>query len=69
MAGLIGAGLSGQLDLDIQVLAPFTLVVLIGGLLGSRYGADIAPQQLVRKLLVAVLVIAAVKRLLEIILV
>jgi hypothetical protein len=67
MAGLVGAGLSRQLDLDIQVLAPFTLVVLIGGLLGSRYGADIAPQQLVRKLLVAVLVIAAVKRLLEII--
>jgi uncharacterized membrane protein YfcA len=66
-ASLVGAGLSGQLDVDLSALAPFVAVVLVGGLVGSRYGAEVAPQQLVRKLLVAVLVIAAAKRLLGLI--
>lgn len=67
IASLIGAGLSGQLDLDIGVLAPFSFVVLIGGMVGANYGAEVAPQQLVRKLLVVVLTIAAAKRLLGLI--
>jgi uncharacterized membrane protein YfcA len=47
------------------VLFPFVSAVLIGGFIGSRYGAEIAPQQMVRKLLVIVLVVAAVRRVVE----
>jgi uncharacterized membrane protein YfcA len=60
-AGLCGAALSGQLNLDVSVLLPFAVVVLIGGFLGSRYGAT-APQQIIRKILVVVLIIAAARR-------
>ena len=65
LAGLGGAGLSGQLTLEWGVLFPFVSAVLIGGFIGSRYGAEIAPQQMVRKLLVIVLVVAAVRRVVE----
>ncbi len=63
-AGLFGAGLSGQLTLDSSVLLPFVGVVLIGGFIGSRYGAVIAPQWMIRRLLVLVLMGAAVRLLL-----
>jgi uncharacterized membrane protein YfcA len=66
-ASIAGAGLSGQLELDLVTLLPFAGVVLVGGFVGSRYGADIAPQQIVRKLLVGVLIIAALRRLLGIV--
>ena len=65
LAGLGGATLSGQLTLEMGVLFPFVSAVLVGGFIGSRYGAEIAPQQMVRKLLVIVLVVAAAKRVVE----
>ena len=65
LAGLGGAALSGQLILEMGVLFPFVGAVLIGGFIGSRYGAEVAPQQMVRKLLVMVLIVAATKRFYE----
>ena len=65
LAGLGGATLSGQLVLEWSVLFPFVAAVLVGGFIGSRYGAEIAPHQMVRKLLVVVLVVAAARRVLE----
>ena len=62
LASLSGAALSNQMVLDFETLLPFIFAVLIGGFLGSRYGADVAPQYLIRKLLVIVLVVASVKR-------
>ena len=62
-AGLGGAAMSGQLDLDVGVLLPFSIVVLIGGFVGSKFGS-IAPQQIIRKILVGVLIIAAARRVL-----
>ena len=65
LAGLGGAALSEQLVLDFEVLLPFAGAVLVGGFMGSRYGAEIAPQHVVRRLLVVVLLMAAAKRILE----
>ena len=65
LAGLGGATLSGQLTLEWGVLFPFVAAVLVGGFIGSRYGAEVAPQQMVRKLLVMVLIVAATKRFYE----
>ena len=67
LASLGGVILSNQLVLDIGVLIPFVIAVLIGGFLGSRYGAEIAPQLVVRRLLVVVLLLASAKRLFELI--
>jgi len=66
LAGLSGAALSNQLAIDLEVLLPFAGAVLVGGFIGSRYGAEIAPQHMIRQLLVVVLVFAAAKRLFEI---
>jgi hypothetical protein len=63
MSGLIGAGFSGQLNIDLDVLAPFVLAVLLGGFIGSKYGSQIAPQSGIRYLLISVLLIASIKRL------
>jgi len=65
-AGLFGASISNQLDIDFNILFPFIVVVLIGGFIGSKFGT-IAKQSLVRMLLVLVLMIAAGKRIIEII--
>ena len=65
LAGLSGATLSGQLVFDVDTLLPFVAAVLVGGFVGSRYGADIAPQIVVRRLLIVVLVLAAMKRIVE----
>ena len=65
LAGLGGAALSNQLVIDLEVLLPFAGAVLVGGFVGSRYGAEIAPQHVVRRLLVVVLLMAAAKRILE----
>ena len=64
-AGLVGSVLSGQLVLEVNALIWFLSAVLVGGIFGSRYGAYFASQNVVRKILVVVLVIAALKRLLE----
>ncbi|MDP6889001.1 MAG: sulfite exporter TauE/SafE family protein [Candidatus Thalassarchaeaceae archaeon] len=65
LAGLVGAALSDQLDLELGVLAPFAFAVLVGGFIGSRYGAGVAPQQMVRRLLIIVLIVAAARRVVE----
>ncbi len=62
-AGLVGSSLSGQWVVDPVTLAPFAGAVLVGGFVGSRYGADFAPQQTVRLVLVVVLLLAAARRL------
>ena len=56
--------MSEQLDLDVTTLLPFAAAVLIGGVVGSRYGSEIAPQLTVRRLLVVVLIVAAARRVL-----
>ena len=61
-ASLGGAALSNQMVLDVETLLPFVFAVLIGGFIGSRFGAEIAPQYLIRKLLVVVLLVASVNR-------
>ena len=68
LAGLGGATLSNQLVIDLEVLLPFAGAVLVGGFVGSRYGAEIAPQHMIRRLLVIVLLIAAAKRILDLVL-
>ena len=67
-AGLLGATASNQLVLEPQTLLPFIAAVLFGGFFGSRYGSQYAKQATVRNLLVAVLLLASVKRISEFIL-
>tara|TARA_B100000767_G_scaffold100679_1_gene96619 strand:- start:912 stop:1679 length:768 start_codon:yes stop_codon:yes gene_type:complete len=64
-SGLLGAAASNQLVLETQTLLPFILAVLLGGLIGSRYGSIHAKQSTVRNLLVGVLLLASVKRISE----
>ena len=45
----------------------FSLIVLIGGFIGSSYGSKIAPQSTIKKILVVVLLFAAAKRIIELI--
>ncbi len=66
LAGLVGSFASNQMQLEVQLLIPFIAAVLLGGLIGSRYGSVMAPESKVRRLLVLVLIIAATKRLFEI---
>lgn len=63
-AGIAGAALSEQLDLDTTTLLPFAVAVLMGGVIGSRFGSEIAPQLAIRRLLVVVLIVAAARRVL-----
>ena len=64
-AGLIGNSISGQLEIEIGVLLPFAVAVILGGLVGSRMGSNVFSQQTVRRVLVSVLVLAALKRILD----
>ena len=63
LAGLIGVGLSGQINLDIDLLGSFGVAVMLGGMLGSRYGSEVSSQNGIRGLLVLVLCAAAARRL------
>ena len=63
LAGLIGVGLSGQINLDIDLLGSFGIAVMLGGMLGSRYGSEVSSQNGIRGLLVLVLCAAAARRL------
>jgi len=63
LAGLIGSGVSGQIGLDFDLLGLFGGVVMLGGLLGSRYGSVVSSQSGIRGLLVLVLCVAALRRL------
>ncbi|MDP6986149.1 MAG: sulfite exporter TauE/SafE family protein [Candidatus Thalassarchaeaceae archaeon] len=62
LAGLAGAGLSGRLEIDLGLLFPFSLAVLLGGLIGSRHGSQVSSQTSIRGLLVVILIVAAVRR-------
>jgi len=64
LAGLVGVGLSGRVGLDLDLLGSFGVVVMLGGMLGSRYGSKISSQDGIRGLLVLVLCAAAARRLL-----
>lgn len=66
-AGIIGAGISGQLVIEFDTLIPFSFVVILGGVLGSRFGSVYAPEITIRRLLVIVLIFAATKRVIELI--
>jgi uncharacterized membrane protein YfcA len=50
-----------------ELIIPAIPMVIIGGLFGSKLGAASANQSLVRKILVAVLLLAAVKRLADLV--
>jgi len=62
LSGLVGSSLSGGFGIELDLFAPFAGAVLVGGLLGSRHGSKISTQIGIRRLLVAVLLIAAAKR-------
>jgi len=64
-AGLIGSSISGQNVIEFDVLIPFSIAVLIGGYIGSRYGSEKFSQITVRKVLVCVLLLAAIKRVVD----
>ena len=53
---------------DFEILIPFSIVVVLGGLIGSRLGAVNAHEITIRRLLVVVLILAAMKRVIELIL-
>ena len=67
LAGLIGVGLAGRLDLDHGLLFTFAIAVLLGGVIGSRYGSRVSSQDGIRLILAIVLLLAAAKRVLEVI--
>ena len=62
LSGLVGMGISSQLDFDWSLLALLVSAIIIGGSIGALYGAKYAEQGLVRKILAIVLIIAAMKR-------
>ena len=64
-AGLIGSSVSGQLVIDFGVLTPFAIAVLIGGYLGSKFGSEKFSQNTVKMTLVSVMLIAAIRQILE----
>ena len=64
-AGLIGSSISGQNVIEIEVLVPFAIAVLIGGYVGSKFGSERFSQTTVRNLLVSVMLIAAIRQILE----
>ena len=65
LSGLVGSTISGQLALDVSTLIPFAVAVLIGGYVGSKYGSERLSQNSIRNMLVAVMLIAAVRQILE----
>ncbi|DAC30055.1 MAG TPA: sulfite exporter TauE/SafE family protein [Candidatus Poseidoniales archaeon] len=65
--GLIGSSVSEGFGVEFSDLAPFAVAVLVGGFLGSRYGAGFAPENRVRAFLIVVLVIASARRVLGIV--
>lgn len=64
-SGLAGSTISGQLTLDVSTLIPFSIAVLIGGYIGSKYGSEKLSQNSVRKMLVAVMLFAAIRQILD----
>ena len=64
-AGLVGNSISGQLEIEFVVLLPFAVAVILGGLIGSRVGSKVFSQIIVRRMLVSVLILAALKRIID----
>ena len=64
-SGLVGSTVSGQLSLDISTLIPFTVAVFIGGYIGSKFGSERFSQNSIRNMLVAVMLIAAIRQILD----
>ena len=64
-SGLVGASVSGHLMIDWGLLPYFLSVVLVGGFIGSIYGAGVANQVTIKKILVVLLLFAAMKRIIE----
>ena len=64
-SGLIGSSISGQNVIEFDVLIPFAIAVLIGGYLGSKFGSERFSQKTVRRVLVCVLLLAAIKRVVD----
>ena len=62
MAGLAGMAATHQFQVDGSLLGPFAIAVGLGGLAGARLGARNASETTVRRLLAAVLVVAATRR-------
>ena len=62
LSGLIGMGVSSQLDFDWSLLVLLVSAIIIGGSIGALYGAKYAEQRVVRRILAIVLIIAAMKR-------
>ena len=62
--GMVGSTIAEGILLDLGAVLPFSLAVLTGGLLGSRYGSSMASERGIRAILSAVLLIAASKRIL-----
>ena len=67
LSGLIGSTFAGNLDIDLEIIPYFIGSVLLGGLIGSYYGSKIANEYSVKKILVVVLIIAGLKRMIELI--
>ena len=66
-AGLIGSSISGQNVIEFDVLIPFAIAVLVGGYFGSKFGSERFSQKIVQNMLVSVMLIAAVRQILELI--
>ena len=66
-SGLVGSTVSGQLALDVSTLIPFSIAVLIGGYIGSKFGSEKFSQNSIRNMLVAVMLIAAIRQILDLV--
>ncbi len=66
-AGLIGSSISGQNVIEFDVLIPFAIAVLVGGYFGSKFGSEKFSQKIVKNMLVSVMLIAAVRQILELV--
>ena len=64
IAGLAGTFFSGQAMLETDLMIQFISVVMIGGFLGTRIGANYASDQTIRYLLSIVLIVASLRRVL-----
>jgi uncharacterized membrane protein YfcA len=62
IAGLVGMAATHQFQVDGSLLGPFAIAVGLGGLVGARLGARNASETTVRRLLAAVLIVAATRR-------
>lgn len=65
LSGLLGAGFSNQININLEILFPFLVCVVLGGYIGSKYGSSM-DEKSIKRILVVVLIIAAIKRIFEI---